>query len=147
MMHARTVVTESGESVSVAFLILGDREQTVIERAAERLKQIIDEVVKEHPSVKPAEHEYAVAMEHGYWWADLGSDVFTVKIAEPESVERVDSDEVEITVEGGLIDVNAPESIDVVVTDYDADGVDEKELATDSEGRPCLITTWKGGAS
>ena len=43
---------------------------------------------------------------------------------------------VRITVDGGVIqDIDCPEGLRVIVHDYDADDVDEKDLTKDSRGR------------
>jgi hypothetical protein len=48
---------------------------------------------------------------------------------------------VEITVEGGVVqNVYASEGIEVVVYDYDTDGVPEEDLFTDSNGHKCVRT-------
>lgn len=87
MTHARVVIVEFDEIVSVNHLVVGASEEDVKRRAAERLRQAIDEAVKDDPEARPSEDEYKTAMEHGNWWVELGSGHFTVMIQEPEAIE------------------------------------------------------------
>ena len=51
---------------------------------------------------------------------------------------------VKITMEGGVIqDIECPKGVKVVVHDYDTDDIEEKDLAEDDLGLPCVETIWE----
>lgn len=48
-----------------------------------------------------------------------------------------------IIVGDGLVqDVHAPKGIEVIIRDYDVDGVDEEDLSFDEDGKECFETVW-----
>ena len=145
-MHARVVITEAGATVDVPYLVLADTSEHATELAQRKMRSIIESVVKESQRrFDLGEQTIRKALQHGYWWADLGSEEFTVMIQEPEQIERPGSQIVTICVEGGTVsDVNAPGDIRVVICDYDIDGVDENRLSCDAKGRRCVRTVWHG---
>ena len=50
---------------------------------------------------------------------------------------------VHITVEGGVIqDVQVPDGVEVVVRDYDSDGIEDAQLGIDDDGNKCVETIW-----
>ncbi|MGA2063287.1 MAG: hypothetical protein ABSG67_22685 [Thermoguttaceae bacterium] len=51
---------------------------------------------------------------------------------------------VKIVVEGGVVQkVDCPKGVQVIVHDYDVDGVPEDELTQDDQGDECIETIWE----
>jgi hypothetical protein len=51
---------------------------------------------------------------------------------------------VRVTLEGGVIqDVEVPKGVRVIVHDYDTEDIEEKDLAEDDNGLPCIETEWE----
>ena len=89
-MHARVIITEAGETVSVPYLVLAKTKNEADERARHQMRSIIESIVRDSPDrVDCDEQDILSALKHGYWWADLGSEEFTVMIQEPERIEAV----------------------------------------------------------
>ena len=145
-MHARLIITEAGATVDVPYLVLADTSEHATGLAQRNMRSIIESAVKDsQPSLDCDEQEILNALQHGYWWADLGSEEFTVMIQEPEHVERIDKQKVAVRLQGGMVtDVEASSTIEVVVHDYDIDGADQSRLSRDADGRQCLTTVWRG---
>ena len=145
-MHARLIITEAGDTVAVPHLVLANTNEHAMELAQRKMRSIIESVVKEsRPSLDCGEQAILNALQHGYWWADLGSEEFTVMIQEPEQTERRDKQTVTISLEGGMVsEVNAPGNVEVVIYDYDIDGTEESRLSRDAESRHCVRTLWGG---
>jgi len=94
-MHARVVITEAGDTVAVPYLVLADTSEEVVEQAKRKMQSIIESVAKESkPDPECDDQAIRDALRHGYWWADLGSEEFTVMIQEPEHIERLDNQSV-----------------------------------------------------
>jgi len=142
-MHVRVIVTETGANVEVERVIHGRNLHAVEQRAREEIRQIIEQVCRDNPHALC--EDMTEAVHRGYWWADLGSEEFTVMVMEPLQIEQVDPLVVEIDVNGGLIsDVNASVGAQVVVRDYDTDGADRSRLHRDGKGRACRVSTLEG---
>ena len=149
-MDARVIITEAGDTVAVPYLVLADTSEEAVEMAKCKMRSIIESVANESkPDPECDEQAILDALQHGYWWADLGSEEFTVMIQEPEHIERLDKQAVTVYLQGGVVsDVTASGNVEVVVYDYDIDGVDENRLTRDSAGRQCVRTVWNcDGAS
>ncbi|MEX0776321.1 MAG: hypothetical protein WD042_11505 [Phycisphaeraceae bacterium] len=143
----KLIITETGAAVEVVCVVYGRRRQGVEERTRKQLRQIIQQVLYDHPRAT-VDCDMAEALRRGYWSADLGCEEFTVRVLEPEQTEAIDTSVIEVAVEGGLIDeVKTPAGVEVIVRDYDTDGMDEDRMEHDREGRRCLVSHWRGGAS
>ena len=94
-MDARVIITAAGDTVAVPCLVLADTSEEAIEMAQRKMRSIIESVVKESkPDPECDEQAIRDALRHGYWWADLGSEEFTVMIQKPEQIERLDNQSV-----------------------------------------------------
>ncbi|MCC6681650.1 MAG: hypothetical protein IT445_12175 [Phycisphaeraceae bacterium] len=145
-MHIRVIVTETGGAVEVERVISGPgpRKAAVVQHTREQLRQIIRQVLKDHPD---ATCDIDEAVRRGYWWVDLGNEQFTVMVLEPQHIEQVSPAVVEVFVEGGVIsNVKVPVGIKVLVRDYDIDGAERDRLQKDKDGRECAVSTWEGGS-
>jgi len=143
MRHVRVIVTETGASIEIERVIHGQSEQSVEQRTREQLRQIIECVTHDNP--KASCDNLAEALRHGYWWTDLGSEEFTVKVLAPQRIEQVNPLIVKVDVESGLVcNVHMPPGIQLVVRDYDTDGTDEAQLHHDGDGQPYVKSTWEG---
>lgn len=50
---------------------------------------------------------------------------------------------VNVFLDGGLVtNIEVPEGVNVIVYDYDVDGVDEDRIITDDLGNKCTRTSW-----
>jgi len=148
MKHSRVIITEAGACVSVTHLIQGYTEDAVIQRAHALLRATINSVVYDNPKATPSPDEIQAAQRHGTWWADLGSETFTVMIAEPEQIDCPDPTEIQIDVHGGRVNqVQAPGGTIVVVRDYDTEGIEQDRVDHDATGRPYVETRWERGTS
>ncbi|MEM1354991.1 MAG: hypothetical protein AAGH88_08920 [Planctomycetota bacterium] len=144
-LHTRVIVTESGECVDVTRIFHGASEAVVRRRARRELRRIIEDVARDHPRAEPLPDEMASALEHGCWWAELGSETFSVLLLTPEAVEFADPP-VEIDIQGGRVtEVSAPQGLPILIRDYDTDGVEPGRLTHDADGKPCVETRWNGG--
>ena len=66
-------------------------------------------------------------------------------IQEPEHIELLDKQAVTVYLQGGIVsDVKTSGNIEVVVYDYDIQGVDESRLIRDSADQRCARTVWNG---
>ena len=144
-LHTRVIVTESGECVDVMHIFHGTSEAVVQRRARRELRRIIEDVARDHPRVEPLPDEMASALEHGCWWAELGSETFSVLVLNPEAVEFADPP-VEVEIQGGRVtEVRAPQGLAVIVRDYDTDGVEPERLTHNADGKTCFESRWNGG--
>jgi len=79
-----------------------------------------------------------------------GYDCFNRIIKDPNKIpgwcplENEATMSVFIYLEGGLIQdvTKAPENIEVIVRDYDIEGVEENELVKDPDGKECVQSVW-----
>ncbi len=144
-LYTRVIVTESGECVDVMRIFHGTSEAVVQRRARRELRRIIADVARDHPRVEPLPDEMVSALEHGCWWAELGSETFSVLVLNPEAFEFLDPP-VEIDIHNGQVtEVHAPQGLAVLVRDYDTDGVEPDRVTHDPDGKPCIETRWNGG--
>ena len=145
-MNARVIITEAGDTVAVPCLVLAGTSEEAVEMAKRKMRSIIESVAKEsQPDPDCDERAILDALRHGYWWADLGSEEFTVMIQEPEHIDRLDKQTVAVRLQGGMVsDVETPSRVEVIVYDYDIDGADQSRLSRDAEGRQCLTSVWRG---
>ena len=88
-MHVRTIITEAGSCVTVTHVILGESPSQVVSEARAQMRAIITSVLKEQGEPELCADDLASALEHAYWWAELGSEDFTVMIAQPEQIVTV----------------------------------------------------------
>lgn len=85
-MHTRVIVTESGAAVAVQCVLFDSDKARVEARAREQMRQIIEQVLQDNPD---APCDIDEALGHGYWWADLGSEEFSVLVLEPEKATQL----------------------------------------------------------
>lgn len=141
MNHVRVIVTETDGDVTVARVIQGRSKKNVEQRTRQQIQSIIEQVLQDNPQAYCDDMDEV--MQHGYWWTDLGHEVFTVMVLEPEHVDRAGPLVVEIDLEGGMIShAKMPHGVRVVVRDYDTDGVELDRLHRDNDGRTYTQTNW-----
>ncbi len=88
-MHVRTIITEAGDVATVTHVMIGKSQSKVTSEAQAQMRAIITSVLKEQGEPGLSAEDLASALEHGYWWAELGSEDFTVMIVQPEQIVTV----------------------------------------------------------
>lgn len=156
-LHTRVIVTESGACVEVMHVFHGSSKAAVQRRTRCELRRIIRDVARDHPKAEPLPDEMDSALEHGCWWAELGSETFSVLVLTPETPDTPEATNttntpeavefldlpIEIDIRNGRVtEVRAPQGLSVLVRDYDTDGVESDRLTRDADGKPCVETRW-----
>ena len=89
-MHARVIITESGNTVSVPYLVLAKSKQHAVQKANRRMRSIIESVVIEaEQPLELDQQDIAMALDQGYWWAELDGSIFTVMIQNPQTIDSI----------------------------------------------------------